>query len=84
MKTRKIIVTALLGVVFTTMGLPGGQVEAFATANIPSNVSVIEKQEDASVYAAKTEWKYRTKDGKLQRRLWSTTEQKWLTAWQNV
>lgn len=31
-----------------------------------------------------TEWKYRVVDGKLQKRLWSITQNKWLTDWEWV
>ena len=37
--------------------------------------------EDISVYAEQTEWRYRVVDGRLQKRLWSKTYQKWLTDW---
>jgi len=33
---------------------------------------------------AKNEWRYRTVDGKLQKRLWSLSEGKWLTEWEWV
>lgn len=31
-----------------------------------------------------TEWYYRDIDGKIQKRLWSITENKWLTNWMDV
>ena len=31
--------------------------------------------------AEETEWVYRYHDGKLQKRLWSVTHEKWLTDW---
>lgn len=37
-----------------------------------------------TVYAEQTEWVYRFMDGKLQKRLWSITYNKWLTNWQWV
>ncbi len=61
----------------------------FAT-NTASNVSTaifpipIQNKEDASTYAVKTKWYYRTYNGIYQKRLWSFTENKWLTDWINV
>lgn len=84
MKIKKIIATAMLGIVFAAMGLPCGQVNALAATSLTVGIPTFEKQEGASVYASKTEWKYRTKNGKMQRRLWSNTEKKWLTDWQYI
>lgn len=33
---------------------------------------------------SKNEWRYRVVDGKLQKRLWSLSEGKWLTKWEWV
>ena len=84
MKIKRLIATAMLGMVITTIGLPCGQVEAFSTTSITGNAQVIDKQEGLSTYAADTVWKYRTKNGKTQKRLWSIEKQKWLTDWQYV
>ncbi len=35
------------------------------------------------VRVQKTEWRYRTHEGRLQKRLWSITKGKWLTDWED-
>lgn len=46
-------------------------------ANLPEDESGIE------THAEQTEWRYRKYNGQRQRRLWSITEGKWLTDWEN-
>lgn len=52
-------------------------------APIVSTVSPIQiqKEEDSSTHAVDTEWFYRTYNGVYQKRLWSYTQNKWLTDW---
>lgn len=40
--------------------------------------------EEASPRAEVTEWQYRIYNGKMQKRLWSVTNQVWLTDWMDV
>ena len=56
------------------------------TAPVISAVSPIpiQKEEGISTYAVKTKWYYRTYNGIYQKRLWSSTQNKWLTDWMNV
>lgn len=45
-------------------------------ASLPDDESGIE------VHAEQTEWKFRVYNGKYQKRLWSITNNKWLTEWE--
>ena len=44
----------------------------------------IQQEEGNSTYAIETEWFYRYYNGVLQKRLWSLTDQKWLTDWMDA
>lgn len=46
-----------------------------------SNPSTAALPPSAGVYAEQTRWYHRMVDGKMQRRLWSLTYNKWLTDW---
>ncbi|MBQ8315567.1 MAG: hypothetical protein IJX95_07495 [Lachnospiraceae bacterium] len=59
------------------------------TANTTPVVSAVtpirmQREESASTFAIKTEWVYRFHNGVYQKRLWSSTQNKWLTDWMNV
>ncbi|AOY74541.1 hypothetical protein [Clostridium formicaceticum] len=42
------------------------------------------KDTNVVINAEETEWRYRVVDGRLQKRLWSITYNKWLTDWEWV
>lgn len=54
-------------------------IPAYAAVNLPKVNS-----EEQILRAEQTKWYYRVYNGKLQKRLWSITEEKWLTDWIDV
>ena len=72
---RKICLTLVLVICLSVFSIP-----AFA-ANIESE---IDTQGEYAARAVETEWYYRIYNGRLQQRLWSITDQKWLTDWEYV
>ena len=56
------------------------------SANAAPNavLSYAVSQEEISPMSEETVWYTRVNNGKLQRRLWSITYQKWLTEWEDV
>jgi len=49
--------------------------------NIPQDTA---NDQEVVARAEETEWVFRKHDGKIQKRLWSNTYQKWLTDWIDV
>lgn len=68
---RNFILSAMLSCCLT--GVVAGPAYA---ASLPDDESGIE------THAEETQWKYRIYGGRLQRRLWSNTYEKWLTEWE--
>ncbi len=59
-------------------------VSVFATVKAEAKQVTVQRivQEDVSiVMSIQTEWKFRIYGGRLQKRLWSISEGKWLTQW---
>ena len=82
MKLRRAFTCLVAGLLVTAFSVPiGGDAVVYA-ASVSTNagadgVSVVQRAEE-------TEWVYRVVDGKLQKRLWSITYEKWLTDWEWV
>lgn len=53
-------------------------------ASEPDRAAAVECEDTISPRKEVTEWKFRMKDNKLQKRLWSVTYNKWLTDWIDV
>ncbi len=79
---KKMLVVSCLGfsLLFTNiLSTPtcvayGADANAVVTTTTTDSVIVIQ--------AAQTQWKYRTVDDRVQKRLWSITYGKWLTDWE--
>ena len=57
-----------------------GSVQAFALESVPT---INEQEKSIDSRAEEVEWVFRDYNGQMQRRLWSYTEGKWLTEWEN-
>lgn len=49
-----------------------------------SEMTCYNENTDVVINAEETEWRFRVVDGRLQKRLWSITYNRWLTDWQWV
>jgi len=63
-------------------------IAVFAFASVLSMAAMADGADDSgeteptiSAFSEQTQWYYRAYNGKLQRRLWSLTYEKWLTDW---
>lgn len=74
---KKIILAATM-VALLTLPLAGTALAASRTPTPAAGAS------DIAPRADETEWRYRVVDGQLQRRLWSTSWNTWLTEWENI
>lgn len=74
---KKKLLTSLIIVLLSLNVLP---INAAAEAVTPTAIS----EESVTPASEETVWYNRIYNGKLQRRLWSLTYQKWLTEWEDV
>jgi len=74
---KKKLITTLIIALLSLNVLP---INAAAEAVIPAAIV----EEPATPASEETVWYNRIYNGKLQRRLWSLTYQKWLTEWEDV
>lgn len=58
----------------------------FSNMAAPLEYAVVSDSEENSaiVYSERTEWRYRFNNNVLEKRLWSITEERWLTDWMPV
>lgn len=83
MKFKKLLISFTMAMVL--MSLISGTFSVFAYDS--TDVTETESTEDSisiSTFAEITEWRYRKYNGVWQKRLWSVTYGKWLTAWTNL
>lgn len=73
---KKLLAAVMAGLL--TLSLVG----AAAAADIPPTPGV--DTEDITPFAEEREWHFRVVNGKVQMRLWSITEGKWLTDWMDM
>ena len=75
-KLNRILIFTCLSLTLLNSNIMASPKETYIS---PKNAqrSIIQRIEE-------TEWKYRVVDGKLQKRLWSITQNKWLTDWEWV
>ncbi|MGM9640783.1 MAG: hypothetical protein ACI3V3_05405 [Faecousia sp.] len=72
---RKLCAGAIAAIAIATI-LPTTQAADVEAAPVPEAVEA-----QVTPRAEETVWYYRQYNGKLQKRLWSNTENKWLTDW---
>ena len=74
---KKTLLVSLMALVFAASPVTKSQCYAAQ----PQSYTVYGRSGETSTYTEQTKWYYRTVDGKLQKRLWSITQEKWLTDW---
>ena len=76
-KQEKTILTILLIMIISIGTFDNMSVYAKAIGNANNTSSMVVKSKQ-------TVWRFRTYNGKRQKRLWSKTDHKWLTDWMSV
>lgn len=63
------------------VALPSLSITSFAKPAVATEKTAVEATSDITARKAITEWRYKVINGKLYRRLYDTTHEKWLTDW---
>lgn len=86
---KKLFICLSLGVALLSSSvLSSADSIVYAGSTVPTGCSISSEDTSSSTEisprAEKKEWRYRTVDGKFQKRLWSVTYGKWLSEWEWV
>ena len=63
------------------VALPSLSITSFAKPAVATERAAVEATSDITARKAITKWYYKTINGKLYKRLYDTTHEKWLTDW---
>ncbi|QIB70308.1 hypothetical protein Ami103574_13850 [Aminipila butyrica] len=83
MKRKKVFAYLIVGLLLSSANCILNENNMVYASSLELNTPT-ENSKIISLRAAETEWRFRTVNGKGQKRLWSITYNKWLTDWEWV